>query len=665
VCGIAGFWYLPGGRSSHADPQGLLEGMAAAIYRRGPDAFGSWFDAAHGVGFAHRRLAIIDLSNNAAQPMVSHRGRYTITFNGEVYNFLDLRSRLEALGHVFVGHSDTEVMLAAIEQWGLTDALERFIGMYAFALWDRDESTLHLVRDRIGKKPLYYTLQRGVLGFASELKAMRRHPSLHFDLDPVALAMMLRVGYVPSPRSIFQGVLKVPAGHIVTISAADSGEPRVVKRRYWSPPQTTGRVDRGAIRVQFQDAVADLDRLLRDAVALRMIADVPLGAFLSGGIDSSAVVALMQAQSSQPIRTFTIGFREDAFNEAEYARAVAAHLGTDHTEVVLDSATARSVIPEIPELFDEPFADASQIPTYLVCRLARRSVTVALSGDGGDELYCGYRRYATWRALWRRIGVLPRAVRGPVGRALAGGHRGLDLGWLGAVISCIPFGHASMSRRRQVKRLGWVLAQGTQDALYEALLSQWHTPPVALQDGVVVPAAFDRQEADVAVDQYMDRMGAIDLEHYLPDDILVKVDRTSMGVSLEARAPLLDHRVIEAAARLPLCFRVSPDGRGKRILREIAYRYVPRTLLDRPKSGFGVPMDAWLRGPLRQWAEDLLSGSSLAACGHLQTAPIRAVWADHLAGRGDFGAQLWNVLMFQSWYFHGAGRGGAGSIPAR
>lgn len=622
--------------------------MADTIRNRGPDGYGEWVDPAHGVALAHRRLAIVDLSESANQPMASAGGRYVITFNGEIYNFLRLRQELEKLGQVFAGHSDTEVMLAAFDRWGVRPALERFIGMFAFGLWDRQERRLYLVRDRIGKKPLYFTVQGARLVFGSELKPFAEVPGLRMEVDPVALGMMLRVGYVPGSRSIYRQVHKVRPGEMVEVALEGTAQLRVTATSYWTPPQAIAGA--GAEHAgEFEGAVDALDALLRDAVALRMIADVPLGAFLSGGIDSSAVVALMQAQSRIPVRTFTIGFDDDALNEADHARAVARHLGTDHTELVLDAPTARAVIPELPQVYDEPFADASQIPTLLVSRLARGSVTVVLSGDGGDELFCGYRRYAKWRKLWGAYGWVPARSRRWIGRRMLalGGSRAASL--LDGAARWLPLRHESMSAAAQLCRLGRVMAQGSQDALYEALLSQWLDPPVVLDAGVVLPDVFERQVGDVAPAAYMDRMAAIDLLGYLPDDILVKVDRASMGVSLEARAPLLDHRVIEAAARLPLSFRVDADG-GKRILRHLAYRYVPRALLDRPKAGFGVPMAAWLRGPLRGWAEDLLSEANLSKCGLLQVRPIRAVWQAHAAGRGDFSAQLWNVLMFQSWY---------------
>ncbi len=626
--------------------------MADTIKNRGPDGYGEWVDGTHGVAFGHRRLAIVDLSESANQPMASPSGRYVITFNGEIYNFLRLRQELERLGQVFAGHSDTEVMLAAFDHWGVHAALQRFIGMFAFGLWDHQERRLYLARDRIGKKPLYYTVQGGALAFGSELKPFARVPAVRLEVDSIALGMMLRVGYVPGPRSIYRQVHKVRPGEIVEVALEGAAQFRVAATSYWTPPRAS--VAAGAeTNTGFEAAVDALDVLLRDAVALRMIADVPLGAFLSGGIDSSAIVALMQVQSRIPVRTFTIGFDDDALNEAHHARAVARHLGTDHTELVLDAATARAVIPELPQIYDEPFADSSQIPTLLVSRLARGSVTVALSGDGGDELFCGYRRYAKWRKLWGAYGWVPARSRRWIGRCMLalGNSRAASL--VDGAARWLPLRHESMSAAAQLSRLGRVMAQGSQDALYEALLSQWLDPPVALDPGAVLPDAFERQDSDIDSVAYIDRMAAIDLQGYLPDDILVKVDRASMGVSLEARAPLLDHRVIEAAARMPLSFRVDSDG-GKRILRHLAYRYVPRALLDRPKAGFGVPMAAWLRGPLREWAEDLLSEASLNKCGLLQAPLVRTAWQAHAAGRGDFSAQLWNVLMFQSWYAYSA-----------
>lgn len=653
MCGIVGFWAAVDAGRLRQDPSGVLQRMADTIRNRGPDGYGEWVDSTHGVAFAHRRLAIVDLSESANQPMASASGRYIITFNGEIYNFLRLRQELDKLGQVFAGHSDTEVMLAAFDRWGVHGALQRFIGMFAFGLWDRQERRLYLARDRIGKKPLYFTMQGATLVFGSELKPFAAVPGVRLEVDPIALGMMLRVGYVPGSRSIYHQVHKVRPGEIIEVGLEGASQLRVAANSYWVPPQSSvgAHAENDA---DFEGGIDALDVLLRDAVALRMIADVPLGAFLSGGIDSSAVVALMQVQSRIPVRTFTIGFDDDALNEANHARAVARHLGTDHTEIVLDGATARAVIPELPQVYDEPFADSSQIPTLLVSRLARGSVTVALSGDGGDELFCGYRRYAKWRRLWGAYGWMPRRSRRWIGRRMLAlsGSRAASL--VDDAARWLPLRHESMSAAAQLSRLGRVMAQGSQDALYEALLSQWLDPPVVLDSDAALPDAFVRQDGDIAPAAYMDRMAALDLQGYLPDDILVKVDRASMGVSLEARAPLLDHRVIEAASRMPLSFRVDSDG-GKRILRHLAYRYVPRALLDRPKAGFGVPMAAWLRGPLREWAEGLLSEASLIKCGLLQARPIRAVWQAHAAGRGDFSAQLWNVLMFQSWYAYSAG----------
>ena len=642
MCGICGY-LAPGAQRL---PEGLLQRMTSAIAHRGPDAEGHWRDDAAGVGLGHRRLSIIDLSPAGAQPMRSASGRYELTYNGEIYNFRDLARELVARGHSFRGHSDTEVILAAVESWGVEGATKRLTGIFAFALWDRETRTVHLVRDHLGVKPLYYGWVNGSLVFASELKPIARFPGFAAEIDRGAVALLLRHNCIPAPYSIYRDVFKLPPGTI--LSVRDTGDrPQPVP--YWSARDAVERGVRDPIRGTDTELVDQLEAVLRDAVKMQMVADVPLGAFLSGGIDSSTVVALMQAQSSRPVRTFSIGFTEERYNEAPHAKAVAQHLGTDHTELYLTPQDATSVLPDMPRLYDEPFSDSSQIPTYLVSRLARQHVTVSLSGDGGDELFAGYNRHVLGEPLWHRLRRFPRGLRHLAARAITSvppetWERGIGLTGL------------LRSRRVSRHRIGYNLhklaevldAQGP-ERIYYQLVSHWKQPERVVLGATEPPTKVSDRSAWADTPTFTEQMMYLDLVTYLPDDILVKVDRASMAVGLEARVPLLDHRVAEFAWRLPLSAKLR-DGVGKWALREVLYRHVPRALLDRPKSGFGVPIDQWLRGPLREWAETFLAEDRLRADGFFDPAPIRDLWAQHLAGRGDWHYHLWDVLMFQAWY---------------
>lgn len=647
VCGITGFWQPPA--APGCELRALARAMALAVEHRGPDDAAEWADEQAGVAFGFRRLAIVDLSPEGRQPMVSESGRYVIAFNGEVYNFAALRGELDAAGHRFRGHSDTEVILAAVEEWGVSRAVQRFVGMFALALWDRDERVLHLVRDRLGIKPLYYGWLGKALLFGSELKALRAHPEFCAEIDRGALALFLRHNYVPTPFSIYRGVRKLPPGTILTLRAHDDSTAAPVP--YWSAREVAEAGVRQPFAGDEAGAIGELDRLLREAVALRMIADVPLGAFLSGGIDSSTVVALMQAQSDRPVKTFSIGFHEAGYNEAVHAADVARHLGTDHTELYVTPAEAQAVIPRLPAMYDEPFADSSQIPTYLVSALARKHVTVSLSGDGGDELFGGYNRYFWGRTIWQRIGRVPPPLRGVAARAITAiSPAGWDRNYA-RLRPLLPNRLRQQHAGDKLHKLAEVLAVANPEDLYNGLVSHWREPADLVIGGHEPATALTDRSRWATLPDFTQRMMYLDLVSYLPDDILTKLDRASMAVSLEARVPLLDHRVVEFASRIPLEMKIR-NGQGKWLLRQVLYQYVPSALIERPKMGFGVPIDIWLRGPLRDWAEELLGDRRLEQEGYFNPAPIRAKWAEHLAGTRNWQYYLWDVLQFQAWQAH-------------
>ena len=633
MCGITGF-LTSDQAGSHAERLQIVERMATTLAHRGPDDAGAWADDRVPVALGHRRLSILDLSAAGHQPMNSPCGRYTLVYNGEVYNHAELRGELLATGAIFRGHSDTEVLLAAIAAWGVEETARRCNGMFAWAVWDNVQQELWLVRDRLGIKPLYYGLQGKTFLFGSELKALRRHPDFVGEINRDALCLFLWHNYIPAPHSIYRGIYKLPAGSLLRISAKSDLRGELPQpQSYWNFAEMVAAATRNRFTGSPAAAVDELEKLLLNAVALRMEADVPLGAFLSGGVDSTTVVSLMQRQSTRPIRTFSIGFEERAYNEAEYAKAVAQHLGTDHTEYYVTPAEARDVIPRLPILFDEPFADSSQIPTFLVSELARKQVTVSLSGDGGDELFGGYSRYAMMESIWRKIGWCPTSLRRVSAAVLRGTIASRQHGRL----------------RRKAATLSDFLALSDRKDAYCRLNTHWKHPEQVVIDGQLPatilppPAAWPRRG------NFLEEMMFADTLTYLPEDILAKVDRASMGVSLEARVPLLDHRVVEWAWRLPVELRVR-DGLRKWPLWQILDRHVPRELTRRPKVGFGVPIDSWLRGPLRDWAEDLLGEDRLRRDGFFHPAPIREKWEEHLSGQNDWHYYLWDVLMFQAWW---------------
>lgn len=643
MCGFTGYWDTSGGELDEP-----LARMTAALVHRGPDDSGLWHDRQAGIALGHRRLSVLDLSPGGHQPMLSACDRYALVFNGEIYNHLHLRAALEQEGAAprWRGHSDTETLLAAFARWGVREALVRTIGMFALALWDRHSHTLSLARDRMGEKPLYYGWQGDVFLFGSELKALRAHPAFHARVDRDSLCQLLRYNYVPAPRSIYERIFKLPPGVWGTL-APGAREPRL--ERYWSVSQAVDAGIKNPFAGSAEQAVDALESALGDAVARQMAADVPLGAFLSGGVDSSTVVALMQARSARPVKTFTIGFREAEYNEAQYAKAVAAHLGTDHTELYVSPGEALQVIPRLPSLYDEPFADSSQIPTFLVSQLARAQVTVSLSGDGGDELFGGYNRYLWSRRFWSKLSWMPPPARRALGRLLAAvAPRHWDAIYAMATpllpgrLQVALFGdklHKVADRLRSVSGA---------DDLYYSLVSEWTHPAQVVIGGAERGYATGGEGIPPALSGIEERMMYLDSVTYLPDDILVKLDRAAMGVSLETRVPFLDHGVVEMAWRLPLGLKLR-DGHGKWVLRQILHKHVPAHLIERPKQGFGVPLEQWLRGPLRDWAEALLDAGRLEREGYFHAGPIRRQWEQHLSGRRNGQFALWSVLMFQAW----------------
>lgn len=635
MCGIAGLFDLRSAPRETA-PAAAAHGMADSMRHRGPDGHGAWGDTAAGIGLAHRRLAIVDLTPTGAQPMHSADGRFVITYNGEVYNFQDLRAELAGHGHMFRGSSDTEVMLAAFTQWGVIEAVKRFVGMFAFAVFDRHQRTLHLVRDRVGVKPLYWTIQNGTLLFGSELRALMAHPSFRRDVDPDAFAAVTAYSYVPSPATVFRNVHKLQPGAILSIKAG--GEPRI--ERYWEIEKVAAT--RGSAKLDVGEAVEALDALLRDSIRRRMIADVPVGAFLSGGIDSSSVVALMQAVSNAPVRSFTIGFSDATYDESAIARQVADHLRTDHTEIRLEASDALDLVPSIPDWFDEPFADSSQLPTFLVAQVTRKHVTVALSGDGGDELFAGYPKYAWLDQVWRAAGRLPRPLRAFAGNLLA---RTPEAALKPIASTLLDAGRAERIGEKS-RRLGLALAACDPDRASLALARVGIDAPLVIgaSDGYRLKALAGLNKS---LPDLVSRMQINDIATYLPDDILTKVDRCTMAVSLEAREPLLDHRLIEFVWSLPR--EVHQSGGPKGLLRAVLGRYIPPAWMDRPKRGFSVPLAQWLRGPLRGWASELLAPARLKADGLFDAPAVDKLWQRHLKGSENNATGLWNILMIRAW----------------
>lgn len=653
MCGVVGFLNQ---NSNRGDPAKILESMCQTLHHRGPNDQGQWFDQDAGIHLGHTRLSIIDLSPMGHQPMVSHSGRYVISYNGEIYNFAALKEELDQHPEgsrppsEWKGHSDTEVILNCIEQWGLEKALERFVGMFAFALWDRQDRTLHLVRDRIGIKPLYYGWQNDTFIFGSELKPFKQHPSFIGEIDREALQLYMLYAFIPPPHSIYQNIFKLPPGHFISIKATSSKQ-APVPVPYWSAEQTALQGLSNPFSGSDQEAIEELDQLLRDSIRLRMIADVPLGAFLSGGIDSSTVAAIMQAESTSPVKTFSIGFEEKDYNEAEYAKAVAQHLKTDHTELYVTPGQARDVIPKMPTLYDEPFSDSSQIPTFLVSELTQRYVKVSLSGDGGDEVFGGYNRYLMSPNLWRRMKLFPEAFRKAgslICTTLSPSQWDALFRTLGPVLPA-ALKHSNIGDK--IHKLAEVLPAQSRRELFFLMITHWNKNEKLVRDRAIPTDLNPGFPVASELENYSQDMMLLDLLGYLPGDILTKVDRASMGVSLEARIPLVDHRVVAFAWRLPLHMKIR-NGKSKWLLRQVLGRYIPDSLIERPKMGFSIPLHQWLRGPLRDWAEDLLDPGRMRDEGYLNPEPVQKKWQEHLSGKYSWPHHLWAVLMFQSWLRH-------------
>lgn len=647
MCGIAGFLH-----TSFPPDQwdNTLSKMAQTMIHRGPDDHGMWFDAEVGVGLAHRRLSIIDLSKEGHQPMVSYSGRYIIIYNGEIYNFQLLRKSLQKERIKWRGHSDTEVIIAAIETWGIEVSVKRFIGMFAFALWDRKKRILYLCRDRIGIKPLYYARIRNGVVFGSELKALKAHQEFDPAINRNALTLYLRYNYIPAPHCIYQNTWKLQPGHILKIHVDNLHETRELPKPvpYWSARNVVESGQRKPIRLTANEAIERLEEMLRDAIRMRMIADVPLGCFISGGIDSSTVTALMQSQSNRPIKTFTIGFKDIRYNEAQNAKAVARHLGTDHTEMYLSTDDAIDAIPYLPSLYDEPFSDSSQIPTFLLSKLTRQHVTVCLSGDGGDELFGGYNRHFWGQDIWQKIGRMPKSLKNIASKTLKSVSPRIWDSIFKKAGLILPERLNLRMPGDKVHKFSEIIGAENFKDMYLRLVSHWENPEKIVFNSTEPLSVVTNK---CYYPNFLDNTQLImylDLVTYLPDDILTKIDRASMGVSLEARVPLLDHRVVEFALKLPIFMKVR-NSQGKWILRQILYKYIPKELIERPKMGFGIPIVSWLRGPLRDWAETLLDERRLVQEGFFNPKPIRQKWEEHLSGRMNWQYHLWDILMFQAW----------------
>lgn len=648
MCGITGFFEIVRRMNSN-DAHSIISNMTDRLIHRGPNDKGIWVDTETGLALGHRRLSILDLSREGHQPKFSACGRYIVVYNGEIYNFLELRTELESLGHSFYGNSDTEVLLASFTEWGVEASLKKFNGMFSFGLWDLKERILYLARDRFGKKPLYYGQSQNSFMFASELKALHCHPDFVAKIDMQALSLYLRYAYIPTPYCIYSGFSKLVPGTYITVNLSKKNEINISPPiSYWNPIERAIQCKNNSFGGTEQEAMETMEELLMDSVRIRMISDVPLGVFLSGGVDSSLVTALMQAQSQDPIKTFSIGFHEQAYNEAQDAKRVANHLGTDHTELYVTDKEAMTVIERLPELYDEPFADSSQIPTFLVSQMSQKHVTVVLSGDGGDEIFGGYNRHIWIPKITHILEKIPFTARRLIAKGL---NSTSPLRWkrlLDKLNILLPDFLKHRNQGEKIQKISQALSLKNEELLYLEMVTHWHPNEIFLnimEEPYTLPAD---PSAWPALNNLSQTIMLLDAITYLTDDILVKVDRASMSNSLEVRCPILDSRVIEYSWRLPLSFKIN-NGRSKWLLRNILYKYVPSEIIERPKMGFGIPVDEWLRGPLREWAEELLSENKLKQSGLFSPHPIRKKWNEHIGNQRNHQHLLWAILMFQMW----------------
>lgn len=655
MCGFAGF--ISNNSNCSANPEGIAKAMAESIKHRGPNDAGVWLDINLGVALAHRRLSIVDLSPAGHQPMVSKSGRYVIAFNGEIYNHLELRLELEKMPHLgslakdknansWLGHSDTETLLAGFEAWGIADTLKKTVGMFAISLWDKDEKVLTLARDRMGEKPLYYGFQNNTFLFGSELKAFKKHPAFLSEIDRDVLCLYMRHCYIPAPYSIYKGIKKLLPGTYIQVSIGDDGNSQTLSpKSYWSMIEIVANGVTDSFQGGDNEAITLLEKQLKDSIGLQMMADVPLGAFLSGGVDSSTIVSLMQTQSSRPVKTFSIGFDEAGYNEADYAKAVAKHLGTEHTELYVSSVEAMDVIPLLGTIYDEPFADSSQIPTFLVSKMARNHVTVALSGDAGDELFGGYNRYLL-AEKWKKIEHIPFPVRKTIGALI---ETLSPSAWDAIFQQASRIKQFPSNMGEKLEKLANRLQKiDGSHALYYSLVSEIDSPEKIVLRATEPKTWLTLTGMNTHFQDEKLHMMFMDFMTYLPDDILAKVDRAAMAISLETRVPFLDHRVVELASQLPMNLKIR-NGKTKWILRQLLYKYVPQELIERPKAGFSIPLGIWLRGPLKAWANNLLEETRLRREGYFNVQYVRSLWESHLMGKRNNQTLLWNILMFQVW----------------
>lgn len=643
MCGFAGFYAGEWGSRSTS----ICKNMIQRLHHRGPDDSGIWVSNDADLTFGHVRLSIQDPSSAGHQPMHSLCGRYVIVFNGEIYNHKDIRKELSSINYsdIWNGHSDTETLVSAISVWGVEESIQRCVGMFAFAIWDKEKRELILGRDRLGEKPLYYGWQGNTFLFGSELKALREHPSFLNEINRDALCLFFRHNTIAAPHSIYKGIYKLLPGSVLYLR---KGFNEPIINKYWSIKSVAENGSSNLFVGNEKEALISLEHIMLQAVSGQMISDVPLGAFLSGGVDSSIVTALMQANSISPIKTFSIGFSEQEYNEAEHAKAVAKYLGTDHTELYVSSSEALDVIPRLATMFDEPFSDSSQIPTYLVSSMAKHHVTVALSGDGGDELFAGYNRHFRAKSIWKCISFLPLPMRKWVSEVML---MVPPQRWnqLYRVLTPIIPAHLQFNLPdNKMQKFAEVLAVENPESMYRSLVSHWKDPENIVLGGTEPINILTDSSQFASLSDFENKMMFQDMVSYLPDDILTKVDRAAMAVSLETRVPMLDHRLVEFAWQLPIHMKIR-NGEGKWLLKQLLYKYVPNTLIDRPKMGFGVPIDLWLRGPLRDWAESLLNENRLQQEGYLNPAPIRKKWEEHLSGKRNWQHHIWDVLMFQQW----------------